>query len=112
MAESTIPKSLASDINTLNSSITNLSSLAYVELPTSGEYSDSALYTALKNNNSIVAKRFCFFLAPFTGGARFGMCYLYEGSKDYGMIMVFRYGLAPRFLAVNGGTIRLTNWDS
>lgn len=103
-------KTLADQISQLNSSITNLSSLTYVSLSTSGTYSDSALYLMLKNDSNIKAKRLVFFVGQFTGGVRFGLCYLYENTKEYGMIMVFHYNSAPRYLKVNEGIATPLNW--
>lgn len=86
------------------------SALSYITLETSGTYSDSALYTALKNDSRVQPRRYQFFRAPFTYGERIGFCYLYEGTKEYGAVLVFHYTSSPRFLDISGGVPSIKQW--
>lgn len=70
-------------------------------------YSDSALYNILRNSADIHPRAIQFFSIYFNGGDRTGMCYLYEGAKTYGWIMVFHYGSTPRVMTVADGTTYL-----
>lgn len=107
------------DITTLNSTLTTkadataldgLNTLNAVLLSTSGTYSDTALYTALKNNQNIIARKYCFFVAPFTGGDHFGFCYLYENTKLYGNVLSFHFSTNPRYFTIENGTPVLRQW--
>lgn len=86
------------------------SALLYITLETSGTYSDSALYTALKNDSRVQTRRYQFFRAPFTYGDRIGFCYLYESTKDYGVVLVFHYTSSTRFLDISNGAPSIKQW--
>ena len=73
-------------------------------------YSDSALYNILRTSADIHPKEIQFFSINFNGGVRTGMCFLYEGAKTYGWIMVFHYMTTPRVMTVNEGTTYLQQW--
>ena len=73
-------------------------------------YSDSALYNILRNSADIHPRAIQFFSIQFIGGDRVGMCYLYEGAKTYGWIMVFHYTSMPRVITVADGTTYLRQW--
>lgn len=75
-----------------------------VVTPSSYTYSDQTLINALINSDSIVPRQFQLFICQFTGGMRMGLCYLYEGTKQYGFVMVFHYTSRPRFMDVREGT--------
>lgn len=103
---------LQSQVNALNNNLTNKNTFMPIQIGSLGTYADDTLYTALKNNNSIVPNRMCLYRASFTGGARFGLCLLYEDTKEYGFILAFHYASAPRYLRVDGGTVYVTSWAS
>lgn len=99
-----------SDISTLNSKMDEKSALLYITLSTSGTYSDSALYTALKNDSRVQPRVYQFFRAKFNYGDRFGFCYLYEATKEYGIVLVFHYISNPRFLDISNGVPSIKQW--
>lgn len=101
-----------SGLEALNSNLTNKNTFTPIQIGPLGTYSDATLYTALKNSSSIVPNKICFYRASFTSGARIGLCYLYDDTKDYGYVLVFHYASKPRYLKVDGGTASVTGWDT
>lgn len=101
---------LSAAVNELNSSLTNLSALNFIDLNTSGAYSDSALFNALKNDDRITPYKFCFYSAQYNGGMRYGFCFLYEGNKLNGTILALHYNNPPRYLGVYNGTVTIKSW--
>lgn len=97
-------------ISSLNSKMDEKSALLYISLSTSGTYSDSALYTALKNDSRVQPRMYQFFRAKFNYGDRFGFCYLYEANKEYGIVLVFHYTSSPRFLDISNGVPSIKQW--
>jgi hypothetical protein len=87
-----------------------LSELNTIVLNTSGTYSDSVLYDALKNDDRIIPYKFCFYSAQFIGGMRYGFCYLYEETKPYGTILALHYTNPPRYLGVYNGVTSIKSW--
>lgn len=103
---------LKSSVDTLNGDLTNKNTFNLINLRTSGAYSDAVLYSALKNDSRILPGMLCAYKGLFAGGLRFGLCLLYEGTKEYGFILVFHYNSAPRYLGVNEATTTLRSWAS
>lgn len=108
--QQTVGSDLTDAVTQLNSSLTNLSALNFINLNTSGTYSDSALFNALKNDDRITPYKFCFYSAQFNGGMRYGFCFLYEGNKLNGTILALHYNNPPRYLGVYNGTVTIKSW--
>jgi hypothetical protein len=92
-------------------SVQSTAAVAPIILPnTSAAYSDALLYQDLRTNAGIKPKKACWFQKSFSGGIRYGFCFLYENTKEYGTIVVFHYNSQPRYLKVAEGTPVLMNW--
>jgi hypothetical protein len=98
-------------LNTLLSFAKN-APVQYINNANNGAYSDSSLYTILKNSSDITPSEFKFFSVQFDGGKRFGMCYLYDNTKLYGVVVVFYYNGNPRIFTVSNGTITVRQFAS
>ena len=106
--QQSVGSDLTDAVTQLNSSL--LSVLNFITLNTSGTYSDSALYNALKNDDRITPYKFYFYSAQFTGGMRYGFCFLYAETKLYGTILSLHYTYPPRYLSVSNGETTIKSW--